>query len=125
MARRADLAPEGPFDEFYLVGLEDKDWALGFRRRNLLVGCLPVAHEHLGTKGSYSAFLEDRALLDYYTREGVRERHFLQKNRDVLDAGYVAAGLQKWGTRDRNWRKSWWMKLYLQYWWRALTGRGR
>jgi hypothetical protein len=95
--------------------LEDKDWALGFRRKGLKVFFRPVDHVHVGTKGSYTLFLENKALLDYYTREGVRERYFLAKNRDVLDPAYVARGRTQWGRRDRDWRKSWWMKLYIRY----------
>jgi len=122
MARRRDLPEGGPFDEFYLVGLEDKDWALSFRRRGLDVVCRPVAHRHVGTKGSYSAFLEDKALLDYYTKEGIRERYFLDKNRDVLAPEFVARGLRKWGSRDRDWGKSWWIKLYLRYYLERARG---
>lgn len=101
------------FDEFYLVGLEDKDWALSFRRKGLKVVCRKVAHTHVGTKGSYTLLLNDRRLLDYYSKEGVRERHFLTKNNDVLDETYLRAGWKKWARWDRNWRKRWWMKLYV------------
>jgi len=112
VARRSDL-DTCAFDEFYLVGLEDKDWALAFRRKGLKVVCRKVAHTHVGTKGSYSLFLNDRRLLDYYSKEGVRERYFLTKNKDVLAASYLRAGWKKWGHRDRDWRKTWWMKLYV------------
>jgi GT2 family glycosyltransferase len=122
MARRRDLQEGCLFDEFYLVGLEDQDWALSFRRKGLDVACRPIAHRHAGTKGSYSAFLEDKALLDYYTKEGVRQRYFLDKNRDVLAPEFVAEGLRKWGSRDRDWRKSWWIKLYLKYYFQRARG---
>lgn len=112
VARRSDL-PTCTFDEFYLVGLEDKDWALTFRRKGLKVVCRKVPHTHVGTKGSYSLFLNDRRLLDYYSKEGVRERYFLTKNKDVLSTPYQEAGWNKWAHRDRDWRKTWWMKLYV------------
>jgi glycosyltransferase involved in cell wall biosynthesis len=80
VVRKADAALH-PFDEFYLVGLEDKDWGLSFRRRGLKVVCRVVDHEHVGTKGSYSLLLRERRLLDYYSKEGVRERYFLKKTR--------------------------------------------
>lgn len=112
IARRSDLATCA-FDEFYSAGLEDKDWALAFRRRGLKVVCRKIPHTHVGTKGSYSLFLSDRRRLDDYSKEGVRERYFLTKNKDVLSASYQQAGWKKWAHRDRDWRKTWWMKLYI------------
>ncbi|MBK8575610.1 MAG: glycosyltransferase [Elusimicrobia bacterium] len=112
VARRADLAVCS-FDEFYRVGLEDKDWALTFRRRGQRVVCRKVAHEHIGTKGSYTLLLHNRSLLDYYSKEGVRERYFMTKNKDVLAEPFCRAGWKKWGRWDRDWRKTWWMKLYV------------
>jgi glycosyltransferase involved in cell wall biosynthesis len=120
MTRKSCLADGCLFDEKYEVGLEDKDWALSFRRRGLKVFFRPVDHVHVGTRGSYTLFLENKALLDYYTREGVRERYFLAKNRDVLAPAYVARGLAKWGRRDRDWGKTWWVKLYLRYYLRRV-----
>jgi len=122
MARRRDLEEDGLFDEFYLVGLEDQDWALSFRRKVFDVVCRPIVHRHVGTKGSYSAFLEDKALLDYYSKEGIRERYFLNKNRDVLSPEFVARGLRKWGSWDRDWKRSWWIKLYLKYYFKRARG---
>lgn len=112
VVRRSDLATCS-FDEFYWVGLEDKDWALTFRRKGLKVVCRTLAHTHVGTKGSYGLLLNDRRLLDYYSKEGVRERYFLTKNKDVLAEPYQRAGWKKWGRWDRDWRKTWWMKLYV------------
>lgn len=126
MARRRDLDAGALFDEFYLAGLEDKDWALELRRRGLRTVCRRLRHRHVGTLGSYELFLRDPRMLDYYSKEGVRERYFLRKNRDVLAPAYVTAGERKWRRRDRNWRKTWWMKLYLRSWrgraWGALRG---
>jgi glycosyltransferase involved in cell wall biosynthesis len=115
MTRRAQIAGGCLFDEFYEIGLEDMDWALSFRRKGLKVVHRPVAHTHVGTKGSYTLFLENKPLLDYYSREGVRERYFADKNRDVLSGAFIAARMARWGRRDRDWRKTWWMKLYLRY----------
>lgn len=112
VVRRSDLETCS-FDEFYLVGLEDKDWALSFRRKGLKVICRKIPHTHVGTKGSYTLLLNDRRLLDYYSKEGVRERHFLTKNKDVLNDIYLRAGWKKWGRWDRDWRKTWWIKLYV------------
>ncbi len=113
LARRCDLE-NCFFDESYLVGLEDKDWGLSFRRKSLKVVCRRVLHEHVGTKGSYTLFVRDRALLDYYSKEGVRERYFLTKNKDVLSTEFQMKGWSKWARWDRDWKKTWWMKLYFR-----------
>jgi glycosyltransferase involved in cell wall biosynthesis len=115
MVRRSEIEGGCLYDEFYEVGLEDMDWALTFRRKGLKVVFRRVDHTHVGTKGSYSLFLENKPLLDYYSKEGVRERYFAAKNKDVLSAPFIAAKLARWGRRDRDWRKSWWMKLYARY----------
>ena len=115
LVRRATLEEGGLFDEFYLVGLEDKDWALGFRRRHLKVAFRPVLHEHIGCQGSYSLFKKRIAFLDYYSKEGQRERHFLEKNRDILKPSYYEASMRKWGGIERDWRRSWWKSLYLKH----------
>jgi hypothetical protein len=115
LTARARLEEGILFDENYRVGLEDKDWALSFRRRGLKVACRPLAHHHVGTKGSYSIFLENRDLLDDYSREGVRERYLVEKNRDVLDPAYARARLAHWKGRDRDWTRVWWMKLYARF----------
>jgi putative inorganic carbon (HCO3(-)) transporter len=120
VARRGDFA-ECPFDEFYWVGLEDKDWSLAFRRKGKRVVCRKVEHAHVGAKGSYALFLHNRRLLDYYSKEGVRERYFLTKNKDVLTEPHVRAGWKKWGRWDRDWRKTWWMKLYVHSFFKNLT----
>lgn len=59
IARRSDLATCA-FDEFYSAGLEDKDWALAFRRRGLKVVCRKIPHTHVGTKGASSLLLSGR-----------------------------------------------------------------
>ncbi|PIU18543.1 MAG: hypothetical protein COT18_10315, partial [Elusimicrobia bacterium CG08_land_8_20_14_0_20_59_10] len=56
LARRSTLVDGCLFDEFYLIELENKDWALGFRRKGLKVAFYPVRHRHLGCRGSYSLF---------------------------------------------------------------------
>lgn len=115
LARRSTLEAGCLFDEFYLIGLEDKDWALGFRRKNLKVAFYPVLHEHIGCQGSYSLFKKKISFLDYYSKEGRRERYFLEKNKDVLKPSYYEASLLKWGGRERDWRKKWWKALYVKH----------
>ena len=115
LVRKATLEDGCLFDEYYLVGLEDKDWALGFRRKNLKVAFYPVLHEHIGCQGSYSLFTKKISFLDYYSREGRRERYFLEKNKDILKPSYYEASLRKWGGRERDWRKKWWKALYVKH----------
>jgi len=115
LARRATLEAGGLFDEFYLIGLEDKDWALGFRRKNLKVAFFPVKHEHIGCQGSYSLFRKKLDFLDYYSKEGKRERYFLEKNKDILAPAYYAASMKKWGEKERDWNKKWWKELYVKH----------
>jgi len=122
MVRRCHLEQGLLFDEFYRVGMEDKDWALQFRRQGLKVAYIPIAHHHIGCQGSYVAFFSDRSLLDGYTKEGVRERYFLEKNKDVLKPEYYTAQMDKWSGRDRDWRRTWWMKLYLKYYIYRIVG---
>ncbi len=126
LTRRSTMEAGCLFDEFYLVGLEDKDWALAFRRKGLKVGYFPVEHEHIGNQGSYSLFTGEKSFLDYYSKEGPRERYFLQKNKDVLKPAYYDASWEKWSAMDRNWKKKWWKVLYLRHYrtrmWEALRG---
>ncbi|MFH1618267.1 MAG: glycosyltransferase [bacterium] len=115
LARRSDLKNGCLFDESYLMGLEDKDWALCFRRKKLKVAFLPVRHEHPGCQGSYALFRRKIRFLDYYSKEGRRERYFIEKNSDVLKPEYCETSLLKWSGKERNWRKKWWKELYLRH----------
>lgn len=103
------------FDEHYLCGLEDKDWALSFRKINKKVFFYPIKHKHIGNQGSYSLFKENKYFLSYYSKEGPRERYFLQKNKDILNNEYFESEFNKWINMDRNSKKSWWKKLYIKY----------
>jgi len=103
------------FDEFYLCGLEDKDWAISFRRLGKKVYFYPIKHKHIGNQGSYSLFKENINFLSYYSKEGPRERYFLNKNKDILKKEYYENEFNKWKNMDINIKKSWWKKLYIKY----------
>ena len=120
LTRREYIEDGCIFDEFYLIGIEDKDWALSFRRKGLKVAFYPVKHKHIGCQGSYTLFRHDRELLDYYSKEGIRERYFIQKNKDVLKQKYYEQVLNKWRHKDRDWRKKWWKELYFKYYWEKI-----
>jgi glycosyltransferase involved in cell wall biosynthesis len=108
------------FDEFYLCGLEDKDWALSFRRIGKKVFFYHIKHKHIGNQGSYSLFKENLNFLSYYSREGPRERYFLDKNKDILRKEYYQKEFSKWEKMDRNIKKSWWKKLYITYYFNLI-----
>ncbi|MCX7641363.1 MAG: glycosyltransferase [Elusimicrobiales bacterium] len=103
------------FDEFYLCGFEDADWALSFRRLGKKIFYCPINHNHIGNQGSYALFKENFDFLSYYSKEGPRKRYFLNKNKDILKKEYYQIQLDKWQKLDRDISKSWWKKLYLKY----------
>jgi|GEM_PF-1858847 len=103
------------FDEFYLCGHEDIDWALSFRRIEKKVFCYPINHKHIGNIGSYSSFKENINFLSYYSKEGPRIRYFLNKNKDILKKEYYEKEFNKWKNTERNIKKTWWWKLYIRY----------
>jgi len=115
MTKREYMEKGAFFDEFYLCGLEDKDWALSFRRMGKKVFFYPIKHKHIKNQGSYSLFKENIYFLEYYSKEGPRERYFLNKNKDILKKEYYEREFNKWKNMDRNTKKSWWKKLYVKY----------
>ncbi len=121
MTKREYMEKGCIFDEFYLCGLEDKDWALSFRRIGKKVFFFPLEHKHIGNQGSYSLFRENIYFLSYYSKEGPRERYFLNKNKDIIKKEFYESQLQKWKDIDRNLKKSWWKKLYLKYYLNLIT----
>lgn len=115
LTRRRHLEEGMLFDEFYLVGLEDIDWALNFRKNGLKVAFSPILHNHIGNIGSYNLFKRDKEFLEYYSKEGVRERYFIQKYKDILKTEYCERVSKRWDRKDRDWRKKWWKELYFKY----------
>lgn len=115
MTKRDYMEMGCAFDEFYLCGLEDADWAISFRRIKKKVFYRAVKHKHIGNQGSYSLFKNNLDFLSYYAKEGPRVRYFIEKNKDILSKDYIDAEMKKWKNSDINLKKSWWKKLYIKY----------
>lgn len=106
MTKREYMLMGCMFDEFYLVGMEDIDWAISFRRIRKKVVLRKILHNHIGNIGSYSLFEENKNFLDYYSKEGPRVRYFLNKNKDVLSKEYYEKAMEFWKDKDRNSKKA-------------------